>query len=116
MTVPSGKGFRAIVVNGRSFKWRFVKRLIVVPDGLSGRQVLEVDLGWSDPWLEINDPKTTGSGRNPQIATPAFVAQAIAFALHAGWNAELRGGRFPVKYSTSTGFLLEESAQQATAE
>ena len=104
MTVPKGKGYRRIVVGGRRFKWRFADRIVVVPDGLAGRQVLDMDFGWFDSWLYTIAPTKTPTAFSPRMVTPAFVASAIKFALQNGWNTDVRGGRFLLKYSEGSGF------------
>jgi hypothetical protein len=106
MTVPKNKGYRGIVVTNRRFKWRFANRIVVVPDGLSGRQVLEVDFGWFDGWLYTNDRPNRPAELCPRVATPAFVASAIDFALRNGWNTDARGGRFLVTYVAGDGFRV----------
>jgi hypothetical protein len=105
MTVPKDKGYRGIVVANRRFNWRFAERIVVVPDGLSGRQVLEVDFGWFDEWLHVNDANRPPAF-SPSVATPAFVASAIEFALRNGWSTDIRGGRFLVTYSAEKGFQI----------
>jgi hypothetical protein len=106
VTVPKNKGYRAITVGTRRFRWRFDERVIVVPESLSGRQVLEVDFGWFDSWLYANNRANMPPEFTPQIATPAFVASAIAFALGNGWSTDVRGGRFLLKYNRDKGFHL----------
>jgi hypothetical protein len=106
MTVPKNKGYRGIVVANRRFKWRFAERITVVPDGLSGRQVLEVDFGWFDEWLYARDDPNRPPEFSPSVATPAFVASAIDFALRNGWNTDVQGGRFLVTYSADKGFQM----------
>jgi hypothetical protein len=106
MTVPKKKGYRRIVVADRPFKWRFAKHIVVVPDGLSGRQVLDVDFGWFDGWLYMNDRSNRPPEFSPTVATPAFVASAIDFALKNGWSTDVRGGRFVLKYTQEEGFHI----------
>jgi hypothetical protein len=106
VTVPRTKGFRGIAVDGRPFRWRFAKVITVVPDGVSGRQVLEVDFGWFDIWLHANDRAGVRPVRAPPIATPAFVASAIHFALQNGWSTESRGGRFRIEHTAERGFQV----------
>lgn len=103
MTVPKGKGYRQIIVAGRAFKWRFAKRIVIVPEG-AGRQVLEVDLGWFDKWLHANDQVDQPPAFAPLAITPAFVAEAIAFAVKGGWDENARGGRLLLKYTAEQGF------------
>jgi hypothetical protein len=43
---------------------------------------------------------------SPEIATPAFVASAIEFALGHGWSTDVRGGRFLLRYTADKGFHL----------
>ena len=106
MTTPKGKGYRSIVVAGRRFKWRFRDRVVVVPDGVSGRQVLEIDFGWFDVWLYVDGRVPAPPPFSPDVPTPAFVAQGIQFALTNGWNTDVCGGRFVVRYSTPDGFRV----------
>jgi|GEM_PF-1525830 len=103
MVVPKRTGYRTMVVEGSRFKWRFAGKLVVVPDGLSGRQVLEIDFGAYDTWLDMNDPASRPPWPAP-VATPAFVAAAIAFALAHGWDTSVRGGRYRLKHTPETGF------------
>jgi hypothetical protein len=104
MTVPSKRGYRRITVAGRRFKWRFAERIVVVEDGLSGRQVLEVDFGWFDRWLHVNDRDNMPPAFSPGVATPSFVATAIDFALKNGWDTAVRGGRFVLRYTSEEKF------------
>src|SRR5687768_4078103 len=96
-------------VAGRRFRWRFEGHIVVAPDGLSGRQVLDVDFGWSDPWIHMNDRTDHPPAASPRIVTPAFVAAAIEFALGNGWKTETRGGRFRVTHSAERGFACAVS-------
>ena len=75
---------RRITVEGRQFRWRFDRRLVVIPEDRSGPQ-LHVDWGWRD-WLEPE-----GSGPEPHVVAPRFVAEAIRFALKNGWHPEMNG-------------------------
>jgi hypothetical protein len=104
MTVPRANGYRHIVVAGRSFKWRFSDRVVVVPVGPSGRQVLEIEFGWFDTWLYVRNPMEAPPPFSPKIAGPGFVASAIEFALQNGWRTDARGGRFRIRYRAETGF------------
>ena len=54
MPPPGKQGYRGITVANRRFKWRFDERVVVVPDGLSGRQVLEIDFGWYAPRIRFS--------------------------------------------------------------
>lgn len=78
------KGLRIIVVEGKTFSWKFNEKVFVTSeeDGL-----LVVDFGWYDVWLYVNKvekpPEFT-----PAIATPGFVRQAILFAISEGWQAQ----------------------------
>lgn len=78
----------------------------MVPVGPSGRQVLEVDFGWFDRWLYMNDRAAMPPDFSPEVASPAFVASAIEFALGNGWSSDVRGGRFLLKYTADKGFRV----------
>lgn len=104
MTVPKSKGFRAIVVGNYRYMWRFSGHILVVPAGLSGRQVLEIDFGWFDGWLYASNAADRPPEFSPKVVTPSFVALAIDFALRNGWSTDLRGGRFVVNCRGANGF------------
>ena len=107
VTVPRTKGYRRITVAGRPFRWRFRNGIVVVPDGSSGRQVLEVDLGWIDHFLRMKDFDPAATSHSPKVATtPSFIASAIEFALQNGWNTDAQGGRFRLRYSAEKGFQV----------
>ena len=78
------KALRRIVVDGVSCRWRFDDVLVVIPGNCSGPQ-LYVDWGWRD-WLEPD-----GSGTEPQVVTPQFVAAAVRFAVARGWLSATGG-------------------------
>jgi hypothetical protein len=73
---------RRIVVDDRTFRWRFDGKLVVIPATASCPQ-LYVDWGWKD-WLEPDGP-----GDEPSVVTPRFVADAIRFGLANGWCADM---------------------------
>ena len=52
---------------GRPFRWRFRNGIVVVPDGSSGRQVLEVDLGWIDRWLRVKAFDPAAPSHSPKV-------------------------------------------------
>ncbi len=89
------EGMRPIAVDGRCFRWRFDERLVVILAGRSGPQLV-VDWGWHD-WLEPE-----GSGPEPHVVTPRFVADAIRFALSQGWQPDVQGPTLCLRFADGT--------------
>lgn len=84
-------GLRRIVVEHRTFRWRFDGQIVVIPEARSSPQLV-VAWGWED-WLEPNSTPA-----EPQVVTPRFVAAAIRFALAKGWNPGTSGPRFRIAF------------------
>lgn len=88
------EGLRQITVRGTCYRWRFNPhngKVVVIPIDRSGPQ-LNVSWGWQD-WLEPEGP-----GPEPNTVTPAFVADAIQFALDNGWTGERLGTSIVLRY------------------
>jgi hypothetical protein len=113
LAVHKRSGYRAITVSGRRFKWRFGGTVVVVPDGVRGRQILEIDFGWFDEWLYMNQPEKRPPQFSPAVATPGFVSKGIQFAIDNGWNTEKRGGKFLLRYSACGGFQKQVASDHA---
>ena len=97
----SSRGFRKIVVKEQSYKWRFQARIQICPEGLYNNK-LEIDFGYYDVWLYMNDWENRPADYEPKIITPAFVSTCIVEALNLGWNPSLKHGLFKVIYREQT--------------
>lgn len=88
--------------------WQFRSNEVVVVAGGS-RLVVRLP-EWRDPWLSISDVHVSdgvltleSSARNdPAIVGPAFVRQAIDFALANGWKPLERGRDVEVVFSAGS--------------
>lgn len=95
---------RRIMVDGQPFRWRFDSVLVVIPARRSGPQ-LYVDWGWRD-WLEPG-----GSGQEPSVVTPRFVAAAIRFALAQGWQPTVSGSPWRIGFERDSFRVLNAHAE-----
>jgi len=92
------RGFRDIVVENTRYSWR-MSGLIEIrpPEGRESR--LDIDFGWSDGWLDVNEPRDSQPPlHEPRRVTPRFVEKAIRFALKNGWRAGGNSGKMLVEY------------------
>ena len=96
-------GLRPIAVEGQRFRWRFDQRLVIIPEGRSGPQLI-VEWGWRD-WFEPE-----GAGPEPQILTPRFVAKAVRFALGEGWKPEVNGPPTRLGFQNKKFFVVKEGS------
>lgn len=100
MTLPNKRrGFRHIVVDSQSYRWRmFADGTIVIRLNSHPRQQLMVNIDWQDPWLQdrANMPYHHLHPCSSPI-TPKFVAMAIQASLKLGWQPELNN-RFNINY------------------
>ena len=81
----SKKGFRNIVVEGKTYAWKFKEKILILNEEQEG-SLLVVDIGWYDPWFYANDLKNKPPDFEPKTVTPKFVAACIAYALKQGWE------------------------------
>jgi hypothetical protein len=97
MSLPTNKrGFRKIVIDGKEFNWRF-KSMIQVCPAFCRDNKLCIDFGWFDHWLYVNG-KEKPTDYDPEVVTPAFVREAIEFALKHHWNIEKKTGGINLLY------------------
>ena len=85
---PRPPGWRTILVDRRSYYWRFAGTIRVCAAWASQRTTLIVDLGWSDPWLAL--PDGAASSSTGGAITPALISQAIRWAFQVGWMPDQR--------------------------
>ena len=96
------QGMRRIVVDGQPFRWRIDDVLVVIPGDRSGPQ-LYVDWGWQD-WLEPD-----GTGADPLVVTPRFVAEAVRFAAALGWPSTTGDSQLRVRFKDDRFTLATKS-------
>lgn len=90
------KGFRKIVVDNIAFNWRFSEIIEIRPEGNQNNK-LEVDFGYFDSWLYVNDVNKP-EDFEPKIITPNFVKKSIKNAIELGWNIETKNKLKKLKY------------------
>ena len=101
---------RKIVVDDHELRWRFNRhdKLVVIPAATSAPQLY---VSWR--FREATEPG--GPGEEPHWVAPSFVANAIRFALHNGWDPAENGPPFNVRYREGE-FLVEEKDDKANDE
>lgn len=99
MALPKNKrGFRKITVEGQNFHWRLAD-VIDIRSGSQKDNKLRVDFGWYNKWLYLNDDEeNTPPDYEPEVVTPAFVREAILFAIACEWDSLKRVGLMQLKY------------------
>ena len=101
MAKPKKKrGFRPITVDDQLYRWRF-DGLLVVGAAERETQRLEVDIGWHDGWLHVNDEQKAPDFE-PKVVTPSFVETAIRAGWSHGWNPGLAGPALRLSYRNET--------------
>jgi hypothetical protein len=99
MTLPKNKrGFRNISIEGQNFNWRHAGVLDIRPALQKGNRLI-VDFGWFDELLYVNDKENRPVDFEPKALTPAFVRQAVLFALSQGWDIQKKIGVLQLKYN-----------------
>ena len=94
----SVKGFRKIIVNDELYLWKVNKKIIILKEQKKSNRI-EVDFGWFDEWLYINDQNNRPSDYELKNITPKFIEDCIKFAIDEGWCSgmlllKFRGGNF----------------------
>lgn len=93
--------FRKIVVNEMDFNWLFHNIIKIRPDN-QRQNNLEINFGYYDSWLYVNDKENEPADYEPQVIKPAFIRKCIEEAIKLGWNTDLKSGLFKVKYRNKT--------------
>ncbi|MCA5005218.1 hypothetical protein [Sphingobacterium bovistauri] len=91
------RNFRKIVIEDKVYKWQFNSIIQICPEGLYNNK-LEIDFGYYDSWLYVNDKENEPEDYEPKIVTPDFVRLGIETALQMGWNPNAKQGNFQLKY------------------
>ena len=90
-------GFRKIFVDGKTYNWCFGGIIDVRLSSCPKGQALEIDFGWYDIWLYVNDPVKPPEFE-PKIVTPKFVERGIKFANQCNWEPDNKTGVFGIFY------------------
>ncbi|MGV0919041.1 hypothetical protein ACTS94_01430 [Empedobacter falsenii] len=93
--------FRKIVVNEIGFHWMFHHIIKIRPDH-QRQNKLDIDFGYYDSWLFVNDKENEPADYEPKVITPAFIRKCIEEAINMGWNPDLKSGLFKLKYHNKT--------------
>ena len=93
------KGFRSIVVDGRTYYWQLTARgILKIVTGRKSSPALEVDFGWYDVWLYPPGDPATPPPFEPRIVTPEFVRAAVVTGIQAGWGPAETGSAVRLVY------------------
>lgn len=103
----SKRKFRKIIVNEQAFHWLFDSTIKIRPDN-NPQNKLEIDFGYYDSWLYMNDKENEPEDYNPKVITPVFIRKCIENAIKLGWNTELKHGIYKLKYRNNK-FLIDNS-------
>jgi hypothetical protein len=123
------RALRSLVVEGRTFRWRFRARVedsrLTLYGEVSSGQPLRVILPeWRDPWLHIcgfhidaeNRLHLATAARNePAIITPSFARLAVLHGLANGWTPHERGPRLFCFYREGRFSELSQGCETLTA-
>lgn len=100
------KGFRKIVIDNKEFNWRFKSMIQVCPSFCKDNRLF-IDFAWFDHWLYVNG-KQKPADYSPEVVTPAFVREAIEFAIQNHWNIENKTGRLNLLYQDKQFKILSD--------
>lgn len=92
------KGFRKIIIGNTAYNWRFSDSIEIRPEQNQSNK-LEIDFGYFDPWLYVNDPENKPEKFEPKVATPGFIKKSIENAIRLGWTIEDKNKLMRLKYS-----------------
>jgi len=120
------RGFRNIVADEVNYVWRGGGGVTIqLADSPSNGSQLQVDYGYFDVWLYVNDRENRPPDFEPKSVTPSFVADAIRFARIVGWQPEsdkksrtiyYRDNQFREQPEEQNNSEQDTAGQSATAE
>jgi hypothetical protein len=90
-------GFRKITIENNIYNWRFTSIIQIRPNENPNNK-LEIDFGWYDEWLFINDKENEPESYEPKKVTPSFIEKSIKNAIKLGWNIEAKNLQLKIKY------------------
>ena len=90
-------GFRKITIENEIYNWRFSGIIEIRPNENQSNK-LEIDFGWFDEWLFLNDKVNRPEEFEPKIVTPNFVKKSIINARKFNWNTKEKNIFLRLKY------------------
>lgn len=99
-------GFRKITVEEQIFNWKFAEIIDIRPENNMNNK-LEVDFGYYDVWLYVNDKENRPPDFDPKSITPKFVKNAIDYAIINGWNINSKNQKTRLIYRDNM-FLIDK--------
>lgn len=106
MIAKKKNGFRKIVVNDEIYYWRFNDCIDIRPDQNQSNK-LEIDFGYFDHWLFINDKENRPKDFEPKVVTPGFIKKIIENAIQSGWSINDKNKVMKLKYKEGKFECLE---------
>ena len=100
------KGFRKITIENKIYNWRFTGSIQIRPNDNQNNK-LDIDFGWYDEWLFMNDKENEPENYEPKIVTPNFIEKSIKNAIKLGWNVEDKNIHLKIKYRNKI-FTIEK--------
>lgn len=91
------KGFRKILIENQTYNWRFIGVIQIRPEQNNSNKI-EIDFGYYDTWLYVNDKENTPEDFEPKIVTPTFVKKSIENAIKLGWDIKDKNKTTKLKY------------------
>ena len=100
--------FRKIIVDNQNFNWFFNDIIKIWPEK-NPQNKLEIDFGYFDSWLYVNDKENEPEDYEPKIVTPAFIRICIENAIALGWEVNLKHNSLKLKYRNETFTIVNYS-------
>ena len=97
MILKKKNGFRKITIEKEIYNWRFSGIIEIRPNENQSNK-LEIDFGWFDEWLYLNDKVNKPEEFEPKIITPNFVKKAITNAKKLNWDTKEKNILIMLKY------------------
>lgn len=86
--IPKKKrGFRKIMIDGITYSWRFSDFVEIRPAHNQTNR-LEINFGYFDHWLYVNDKENAPEDFDPKIITPNFIRKSVLNAIRLGWDVD----------------------------
>lgn len=100
-------GFRKITIENHIYNWRF-NGIVEIRSNENKNNKVEIDFGWFDNWLYLNDPENKPENYEPKIVTPNFIKKSIENAIKLGWKIEESNILLKIKYQNKI-FTIESN-------
>ena len=90
-------GFRKITIENEIYNWRF-GGIIKIRPNQNKNNTLEINIGYFDIWLYVNDKENQPEDYEPKVVTPIFVRKSIENAIKLGWDIKAKNNLTKIKY------------------